>query len=149
MVECVRRMASLRDDIFADSFLVKARRVCDDEWIVGNLLVDQKDSRKMYVGRFYQKIEESEKERTIINDLDVDEVIPETICRCSGKRDIDGNLIFENDKIKANDYIGVVRYGEYAEIRKELGWYIKWTSENAKFIREDFLFWQEKKIRIV
>ena len=103
----------------------------------------------MYVGKFYQKIEESEKERAIINDLDVDEVVPETICRCSGKRDIDGNLIFENDKIKVNDYVGVVRYGEYAEIRKELGWYIKWTSENAKFIREDFLFWQEKKIRIV
>ena len=149
MIECVRRMASDKTVSFLESFLVKAKKICNGEWTAGYLFFDKKDRNRAYVGNFFQETIVSEKERCVNNDLDIDEINPDTICRCSGKRDVNGTLIFENDKIKVKGFVGIVKFGEYNETRKELGWYIEWTSENAKFIREDFLFWQEKEIEVL
>ena len=149
MIECIKRIASDKTVIFSEVFLVKAKKNCDGAWTTGYLFFDKKDKNKAYVGNFFQETIVSEKERCVNNDLDIDEINPDTICRCSGKRDVNGTLIFENDKIKVKGFVGIVKFGEYNETRRELGWYIEWISENAKFIREDFLFWQEKEIEVL
>lgn len=71
------------------------------------------------------------------------EVVEDTICQCIGRKDKDGNLIFEHDIVKEynSERIGEVKFGEH---EKGYGWYIAWISEKAKYYRADFLYWQKK-----
>ena len=100
-----------------DRYLFKAKRIDNGEWITGYLLVKKKD--------FYicEKPYECMGEYSSLNGQSygfcgfkwVDQ---STICQCTGLKDKNGNLIWENDIVKGKYYdngkshrhIGQVKY---------------------------------------
>ena len=65
-----------------------------------------------------------------------------TICQCSGLRDKNGKMIWENDIVKPfADLKGIVRFGE-RDYSREFGFNIEWMSKSC--YSRDFLYWAEK-----
>lgn len=87
-----------------DRFLFRAKRIDNGEWVAGNL-IDAPDGRNA--------ISETS------GDWELYEVIPSTICQCTGLKDKNGNLIYENDIVTGrfgNEIItGCIRYGSNAQ----------------------------------
>ena len=78
-----------------DRYLFKARSVYEiNEWVVGYYIVfNGKDSIFEKKPEKYYSIEAAE---TSCGNR-ITEVIPETVCQCTGRKDKNGKLIFEND----------------------------------------------------
>ena len=81
-----------------DRYLFKAKRIDNGEWITGYLLVKKKD--------FYicEKPYECMDEYSSLNGQSYGFgcfkfVDPSTICQCTGLKDTDGKLIWENDVV--------------------------------------------------
>lgn len=102
-------------------------------------------TRKQWVTGFYAVL--GEKTVIIVNepekfyDVDsgknshgnkIEEVIPNTICQCTGLKDKNGKLIWENDIIKCKCGIAVVVWDKSE-------WRIKWVKDNIW--RKDLHFW--------
>ena len=68
-------------------YLFRAKRIVNGEWIIGNL-IDYKDGRS--------DIAETS------GDWMIREVDPSTICQCTGIKDKNGNMVFENDIMSAH-----------------------------------------------
>ena len=98
-----------------DKYLCRAKRVDNNEWIEGFLV------RYGWIGKEKWHIIPS-----YASALYTFEITPSTICRCTGVKDINGLLIWENDilmrkttekfkkynSMKWEQY-GVVKFGEY------------------------------------
>lgn len=112
-----------------DRYLFKAK-TCNGEWVTGFLHC--KDD-KWYI---------SNKAGSPF----AYEVRPETICQCTGLRDKNGELIWENDVIKyhfGNEY-AQIRNGAYqscfdSQKAEHIGFYVDW-SENRNY-RKDLGYW--------
>ena len=75
-----------------DRYLFKAKRVSNGEWIVGGLVrYGFTGKEKYYIVPDYA------------SDLYAIEIDPSTICQCTGLKDKNGNLIWENDIVKINN----------------------------------------------
>lgn len=74
-----------------DRHLFKATRLDNEEWVRGNLIYT-------FTGTPYIVAEYDH----IINLINIDEVDPATICQCTGLKDKNGNLIWENDIMVAH-----------------------------------------------
>lgn len=111
-------------------------------------------TRKQWVTGFYAVL--GEKTVIIVNepekfyDVDsgknshgnkIEEVIPNTICQCTGLKDKNGKLIWENDIIKCKCGIAVVVWDKSE-------WRIKWVKDNIW--RKDLHFWvnDENELRV-
>lgn len=77
-----------------DRYLFKAKRTDNGEWVVGTLL-HKSSSFSIECDEYYifDGIETSSKD-------DMDLVDPTTICQCTGLKDKNGNLIWENDVVR-------------------------------------------------
>lgn len=83
-----------------DRYLYKAKRVDNGEWVVGNIV------RYGYTGKEKYYIVPS-----YASDLYAFEVDPSTICQCTGLRDKNGKLIWENDICdRKEEYPEIVKY---------------------------------------
>lgn len=69
-----------------DRYLSKAKRIDNGDWLVGYVV------KYGYTGKEKYYIVPS-----CVSDLYAIEVDPSTICRCTGSKDKNGNLIWEND----------------------------------------------------
>lgn len=105
----------------------------DGVWVHGSLRCD--------VGKY--TIFQFETERADYVEYEID---PTTICQCTGLKDKNGKLIWENDVIKyhfGNSY-AQIRYGAYqscfdSQETEHIGFYVDW-SESRNY-RKDLGYW--------
>ena len=112
-------------------YLFKAKRIDNGEWITGYLLVKKKD--------FYicEKPYECMDEYSSLNGQSygfgcfkfVDQ---STICQCTGLKDKNGKLIWENEIIKC-------KFGIAVAVWDKSEWRIKWVEDNIW--RKDLHYW--------
>lgn len=107
-----------------DRYLFKAKRIDNGEWVQG------------YLYGIWEK-------RYILwgmtNDVpDMIEVDPSTICRCTGSKDKNDNLIWENDVVKC-------KVGTAKVIWNRLEWRIEWLENNLW--RKDLYYWAVEDIQ--
>ena len=75
-----------------DRYLYRAKRCDNGEWPEGNLITDEQDEKKCFIGYVFGTNDDGTQ-----HDYDVVSVDPSTICQCTGLKDKNGNLIWEND----------------------------------------------------
>lgn len=79
-----------------ERYLFKAKRIDNEEWVIGSLITNV----FFRLGQSIPYILCPDKaEYGCFEDFTVFEVQPDTICQCTGLRDRNGNLIWENDII--------------------------------------------------
>lgn len=85
--------------------LFKAKRKDTGEWVEGNLIINEQDGTA-YIGYIFSVRD------GVIEDFDLVEVDPKTLCRYTGLNDKNDQRIWENDIFKfdayGNHYVGFV-----------------------------------------
>lgn len=81
-----------------DRCLFRGKRTDNGEWVQGCLITDETEDSKRFIGYVIGTDEDG-----IPHDLDVVQVEPSTICQCTGLKDKNCKLIWENDIV---DFLG-------------------------------------------
>lgn len=117
--------------------LCRGKRTDNGEWVEGYLIVDEKDYSKYFIGYVFGTNEDGTP-----HDLDAVQVDPSTICRCTGREDMNGELIWENDILmchgNSEDLVKAV-FGEFNVINAEtlevidrvIGWHYEVVPTDA------------------
>lgn len=109
----------------SDRHLRKAKRIDNGKWIIGNRL-DDGVTGKVYIHAAGNSVNESDKvgEEGYLRFVAF-EVDPSTLCQCTGLKDKNGKLIWEND-------ICIIHK---SSIDEEDGYFlVKWDDDSARFI---------------
>ena len=109
-----------------DRYLFKAKRIDNGEWVEGHYITNEKDPNHAYIGYLFGVVD------GMVHDTDIVEVIPSTICQCTGLKDKNGKLIWENDIIKC-------KFGIAVSVWDKSEWRIKWVKDNIW--RKDLHYW--------
>ena len=94
-----------KGETMEDRYLFKAKRIDNGEWVIGNLITNvffRLDQSIPYIlcpdKAEYDCFEDFTEENGIF------EVRPDTICQCTGLKDKNGKLIWENDIVVCRDF---------------------------------------------
>ena len=127
-----------------DRYLFKAQRTDNGEWVEGHLITDEQEEKKHFIAYIFGTDEDGQP-----HDIDSAMVDPFTICQCTGLKDDNNNLIFENDilflkdKINGIEWKAIVRFGnpngEYT-----YGWQLVPIAEFDG--NKDILLWVETEL---
>ena len=103
-----------------DRYLFKGKRIDNGEWVQGYLFDDGFENGRMFVGGLViEEYHGTACDDWSITGINFCEVDPSTICQCTGLKDKNGKLIWENDIVGYyNKYgekwcYGLVGYGEF------------------------------------
>ena len=117
-------------------YLCRAKRIDNREWVEGFLV-------KKHGLFFIYDIINSDTCRQSNYDVD-----PSTICQCTGLKDKNGKLIWENDIIKYHfgDVYAPIKYGEYQSCfdsasTGHIGFYVDWIGTKKENMRKDLGYW--------
>ena len=118
--------------------LYKAKRTDNGEWVEGNLITDEQNKDKCFIGYVFGTNDDGTP-----HDFDIAPVDPSTICQCTGVPDKKGKRIFEKSIVR-DEYgsLGIVEYGAFDYYN--IGFYIRWLSESAEYYREELGYWANK-----
>ena len=107
-----------------DRYLHRAKRIDNGEWAEGYLIADEQNEEKCFIGYVFGTNDDGTP-----HDFDVVAVDPSTICQCTGKTDIEKNLIFEHDAVSFLDATSTeYGYSEHWQVGEVL-----WDDETASF----------------
>lgn len=121
-----------KGETMVDRYLFKAKSLENDKWENGYFVKNQ--------GWEYivKPLENGQFDFITVN--------PNTVCQCTGLKDKNGNLIWENDVIKHHfrDLYAQIRYGAYqscfdSQKTEHIGFYVDW-SESRNY-RKDLGYW--------
>lgn len=130
-----------------DRYLFKAKRADNGEWVQGYLFDDGYEDGRVFIGGLViEKYTGAACDDWTISGSYFCEVDKSTICQCTGLKDKNGKLIWENDVIKyhfGNAY-AQIRYGAYQSCfdnqkTEHIGFYVDW-SESRNY-RKDLGYW--------
>ena len=103
-----------------DRYLFKGKRIDNGEWVQGYLFDDGFENGRMFVGGLViEEYHGTACDDWSITGINFCEVDPSTICQCTGLKDKNGKMIWENDVVGYyNKYVGkwcygLVGYGEF------------------------------------
>lgn len=120
-----------------DRYLYKAKRVDNGEWVQGYLFNDGFENGRVFVGGFViEKYNGTACDEWTVTGINFYEIDPNTICQCTGLKDKNGKLIWENDVLMCHGNkkdLCKVCFGEFKVIDIEntvavdivQGWYYK------------------------
>lgn len=115
-------------------YLFKAKRLDTHDWILGFLSMHK--TGKYFIRPICGSASSSE------------EVEKNTICQCTGLKDKNGKLIWENDVVKDlfSDACAQIKYGSYQSCfdstkTEHVGFYVDWSGKYTKRYRKDLGYW--------
>lgn len=128
-------MASIKNRIgenMEDRYLFKAKRLDNGEWVKGALVYDDRD-------RLYRIITEiNYSTGTCLTTDNAPRVDLSTICQCTGLKDENDKLIYENDIIRC-------KVGTAKVIWNKSEWRIEWLKNGLW--RKDLYYWAVEDIQ--
>lgn len=117
-----------------DRYLFKAKRVYNGEWIVGGLVrYGFTGKEKYYIVPDYA------------SDLYAIEIDPSTICQCTGLKDKNGKLIWENDLVNClnEECCGYIGWNE-----SEAGFYFNVLLEDGR-VEEEHIYDYQDDVEVI
>lgn len=124
-----------------DRYLYRAKRCDTGEWVEGHLITDEHDEKKCFIGYVFGTNDDGTP-----HDYDVVEVDQSTICQCTGLKDKNGKLIFENDIVKYHfgEEYAPIKCGVYQSCfdstkTGHCGFYVDWPENINR--RKDLGYW--------
>lgn len=132
-----------------DRYLFKAKRTDNGEWVQGYLFDDGFENGRVFIGGLViEKYNGTACDDWTISGSCFYEIDKSTICQCTGLKDKNGKLIWENDVIKyhfGNAY-AQIRYGAYQSCfdnqkTEHIGFYVDWSGKCTKRYRKDLGYW--------
>lgn len=123
--------------------LFKAKRTDNGEWVEGNLITNEKNENQKYIGYIFDE------RNGVIEDFDIVEVVPDTLCQYTGLTDKNGKKIWENDivllreEIQDYEWKAVVKFGN-PNGKYNWGWQLVPIGECD--MNKDILLWIDMEI---
>lgn len=108
-----------------DRYLFRGKRIDNGEWVIGNR-IDDGVTGQVFIHTVGNSVNESDKvgEEGCLQFVAF-EVAPATICQCTGLKDKNGKLIWENDIVDFLGYKGTIKFecGSFGiGYRKNIDW---------------------------